>query len=166
MAGDPQVRFIVLLFAGGALLLVGLALHAAVKRLRFGVTRLRLDEPPVLGGSLSGRLILPSALERASALSLTLECERKQTRLSWFGLRADVTVDSLKLWREVQKLDPALLGPAPRGNRVTLPVSFAIPSETRLAVAAVDRMQWCLRVSASEPRFEDDFAVPVGRRTQ
>ena len=162
-----MVRAIVVpLFAGGALLLVGLALHAAVKRLRFGVSKLRLDEPPVLGGSLSGRLILPSALERASELSLTLECERKQMRLSWFLLRADVTVDSLKLWSEVQRPDPAILGHAPEGSRVVLPVSFAIPSEARLAAAGVDRMQWRLRVSTSRPRFEDDFGVPVGRRTQ
>ena len=153
MARDPQVRLVVVpLVAAGALLLAGLTVASAVKRLRYGVSELTLDVPPALGGSLAGTLSLPAALTTGSQLSVILECQRAQMRLWWFG-GFHVSRDTLTLWREEQKHDPATL----------VSISFAIPSEAKLAAAGVDRMTWWLRVSAERPRFQDGFIVGVGR---
>lgn len=160
---DPSAggaRLIVLLFPLIGVGLAAAAVHAILRRRRYGAATFALATlPGVIGRAIAGHIIVERGLEAESDVVLTLKCVRKVVTGSGKQRRTTET----SLWEATQQLPGTV---ADRGV-IRIPVAFAIPPEAEPTDErnSSDTIQWSLEARAAREGvdFYAKFEVPVFR---
>jgi hypothetical protein len=121
LSGQTVMWIVVLVFDLVALLVIGVLVHSAVQRLRFGRRSLRLLTLPAwTGGTLRAELSFSRGLRAVGPARCTLHCvdESRQADSSESGIPAASLVS---VYREVQELDTARHGGTATARRVRDP---------------------------------------------
>lgn len=135
-----------------------------LQHLRFGKTRLLLNDVPLrLGSAVRCELEAPSSLQDAERVSLTLSNVKEEVTGSGKSRsRRDVV-----LWQELHEVARPAFSPGPAGQ--ILPLTFALPVEGRETetVHRDLRYLWRLEVKAElgGPDFVCRFELPVFGRS-
>ncbi len=127
-----------------------------VTRWRSGPSLFRLASTPgVIGGKLSGVVLVPRWVERAEEAKLTLTCSRTT------GTGEDAR--TYVAWQDERLVNRFLNASDP--GRVGVPIDLTIPSDGVLSTDTEDKVNWSLVVDAKPPRgkFRTMFEVPIFR---
>lgn len=163
---DPSAggaRFFVLLFPLVGVGLAAAAVHAILRRRRYGAATFELATlPGVIGRAIAGQVLVERGLETESDVMLTLKCVRKVVTGS--GKQRKTT--ETKLWESTQQLP----GTVAAAGVIRIPVAFAIPPEAEPTDErnSRDMVQWHLEVSSALEGvdFYAKFEVPVFRTAE
>jgi hypothetical protein len=162
LATEKPGSTIMLIIAG--LNLAGLLLAAAVawklwRRLRYGVSELQLASTPgVVGGQLTGVVIIPAVVAPSDSFLAKLECQEQRTHRSSDGESTQWNTT----WDAEQSIRRTLDSGDP--TQTNVPVSFTIPSDAKATDPLADKpVKWELKVTAETPGpgYEAQFEVPV-----
>jgi len=152
------VRLLILLFPLVGLFLIGRAVYEAIRFIRFGKSILRLATVPgVVGGELTGVVIVPENLRIQGPYRVALSCVKQKTRQS--GGESETSYVSL--WEDTRLIDQTL---SDKGGQKGVPVRFIIPSgEKPTDSENKDPITWKLTVEAKVlgPDYKAEFEVPV-----
>jgi hypothetical protein len=156
-------RLFVLLFPLVGVGLAAAAVHAILRRRRYGAASFELATlPGVIGRVIAGQVLVERGLEAESDVQLTLKCVRKVVTGS--GKQRKTT--ETKLWEATQQLPGTV---ADRGM-IRIPVAFAIPPEAEPTDErnSRDTIQWELEARSAREGvdFYAKFEVPVFRTAE
>ena len=145
--------------------LLGWAIYATVRWLKFGVSVLTLETlPGVVGHQFVGNVHTGTVLNPESGLGVNLTCINRVTSGSG---KSRSTFDHV-VWREEQTIPVSQCRIEGAGSVV--PCGFALPADARESNASNprDRIVWQLQVSASLPGvdYSSSFEVPVFRTAE
>jgi hypothetical protein len=150
------------LFDMVGLLLLSYAIYLAVRRARWGVSRLRFNRfPYVPGGRFEAQLLLPETGKSFDSLSLTLRCVLEQV----VRRGEDSVIEARTLHEQSRTLSPATDGTL---NRPSYEVSFELPADVPGAnMSGFPRLYWELEARGAAPGvdFGASFLVPVYGRS-
>lgn len=163
---DPSAgggRLIALLFPLVGVGLAAAAVHAILRRRRYGAATFALATlPGVIGRAIAGQILVERGLEAESDVVLTLKCVRMVVTGS--GKQRKTTKTTL--WEATQQLPGTV---ADRGV-IRIPVAFAIPPEAEPTDERNlrDTIQWSLEARAAREGvdFYAKFEVPVFRTAE
>lgn len=161
--GAGGARLMVLLFPLVGIGLAAAAVHAILRRRRYGRATFALATlPGVIGRAIAGQILVERGLEAESDVLLTLKCVRKVVTGS--GKQRKTT--ETKLWEATQQLPGTV---ADRGV-IRIPVAFAIPPQAEPTDErnARDMIHWSLEARSAREGvdFYAKFEVPVFRTAE
>mgnify|MGYP000492283956 CR=1 FL=1 len=156
-------RFIALLFPLVGVGLAAAAVHAILRRRRYGAATFELATlPGVIGRAIAGQILVERGLEAESDVVLTLKCVRKVVTGSGKQRRTTETT----LWQSTRELPGTVAG----AGVIRIPVAFAIPPEAEPTDDrhSSDMIQWHLEARAAREGvdFLAKFEVPVFRTAE
>jgi hypothetical protein len=163
LRGQPVALVMMAIFWGMGLFLAWRAAMATLRYLRFGVSLLRLDHAPSLGGHLEGVIEAPRALIDAPSVELRVECLRTEYwKPSDAAQRSDP--HSVPIWRGSAVLDTVAL--ARDAHTVEVPFSIALPADAEASGWPDDRSEidWTLSLRAPMAGidYQESFSLAVG----
>lgn len=156
-------RFIALLFPLVGVGLAVAAVHAILRRRRYGTATFELATlPGVIGRALAGQILVERGLEAESDVVLTLKCVRKVVTGSGKQRKTRET----KLWEASQTLP----GTVAVAGIIRIPVAFAIPPEAEPTADRDprDTIEWFVEARSAREGvdFYAKFEVPVFRTAE
>ncbi len=160
--GKPML-FLVLLFPATGVGLLVWAVRAALRRRRYGLSRLELTTiPGAIGRSLAGTVRLNGLVQPPQGFEATLSCVRRVTTRSGKNSSTSERI----LWQEEKRLEGGMSRDA-AGMATRIPVAFRVPADALASDASDSRNQvvWRLTLSAEMPGvdYAAAFEVPVFR---
>ncbi|UCE85613.1 MAG: hypothetical protein JSU66_14965 [Deltaproteobacteria bacterium] len=156
----PRMLLLAGAFGLAGLWIVGAALRATLRQLRFGTARLDLDTVPgVIGGRLRGTIHVRGSLAGAARVELRLTCVNRVTSGSG---KSRSTFEHVR-WQEEYAVPRASLAAASIGSAI--PVDFTLPyglAPSR-AEPSDNQILWRLeaRAELAGADFHTRFEVPV-----
>ena len=152
------VSLLILIFPLVGFFLIGAAVYEAMRIFRYGKSFLRLAAVPgVVGGELSGVVVVPECLRIQGPYRVALACIQQQTH----HRGGETETRSVALWEDSRLIDQTL------GDKVGqqgVPVRFIIPSGERPTDSKDDQpVSWKLTLEAKVfgPDYKAEFEVPV-----
>ena len=146
-------RLIVLIFPLIGVALIGYCVYLWLRIQKYGKSIFRMGNVPgVIGGRLSGVVIVPKALTNAKSIRTKLVCTETVGR-------GDDQTDEVR-WQDDRTIKQTLASDEP--GKVGIPIIFAIPSDAPPTNEEQD-FKWTLSVKAKTPGvdFGEVFEVPV-----
>lgn len=152
------VSILVLLFPLVGLFLIGGTAFEAMRVFRYGKSILRLAAVPgVVGGELTGVVVVPEHLRIQGPYQVALACIRQQTH----HRGGESETKSVTLWEDSRLIDETL---SDKGGQQGVPVRFIIPSGEKPTDSKDDQpVTWKLTLEAKVfgPDYKAEFEVPV-----
>ena len=152
------VGLLVFLFPLVGLVLLGAAVYEAMRVFRYGRSTLRLGAVPgVVGGELTGVVVVPERLKVKGPYQVKLECVQQKT--SHQG--GETETKSVSLWEDTRLIDQTL---SDKGGQRGVPIRFIIPSGEKPTDSENDQpVTWKLTLEAKVlgPDYKAEFEVPV-----
>ena len=140
------------------LFMLGGFIYEATRIFRFGKSTLRLaTKPGVVGGELSGVVVVPENLRPKGAYQVVLTCVEQQTRQRG----SETETSSVALWEDTRWIEQTL---SDKGGQHGVPIRFIIPSSAKPTDSENDDpVTWKLTVEAKVfgPDYKAEFEVPV-----
>jgi hypothetical protein len=154
-----------LLFVAVGVVLTFLAVRAAVRRERFGLTYFQFASLPFCPGNpLRGTIHLRFNTTTRHGINLRLSCVRQMVT----GGQNNRSSNKVVLWQSDKNVSEQSITPGPMGD-TAIPVDFTIPGDAYETNhdQPRDQLLWILHAEADTPgvSFSDDFEVPVFRLT-
>lgn len=160
LQGDAPfwVYILIILFPLIGIGLIWIAVAEALRLFRFGKSTFRMATiPGVVGGELTGVVMVPESVRPSKPYRVKLACIEQQTRMR--GGESERT--SVAIWEDSRYIDQTL---SDDSNAQGVPIQFIIPSgEKPTDPDAEEPVQWKLTIEAEVPGpdFKAQFEVPV-----
>jgi hypothetical protein len=160
--GKPA-GLVALLFPVVGIWLLARAVHATIRKNKYGISRLELSTVPgVIGRTLAGTIHAPVGLQPAEGFQVSLSCVRRVATRSG---KSSSTSESI-LWQE-ERLIGGEQSRDYAGMKTIIPITFQLPPDVEASDTTNpnNRVIWQLQVSANVPGVDygSTFEVPIFR---
>ncbi len=147
------VKLLVLIFPTIGIVMIGYCVYLWMRIQKFGKSHFRMASTPgVIGGKLTGVVIVPKSLASAKSIQTKLVCVQTVGR-------GDDQTDEVR-WQDDRTIKQTLTSDIP--GKVGIPIVFGIPSDVPPTNEEED-FKWKLSVKAKTPGvdFAEEFEIPV-----